>query len=361
MLLQIGVALSNLFGGIASRILPTIGTAALNIGGQYVSGLVSRELNRDATNAAQDQIKAQLRAAANAISPLVAPGQTAVFSGGPPTGSAFRPPTLIPPSIQPPQRSLQIDPGLVNPVVSNSFALSRRPVGPFGNVITGINPSANIPLGPGRSGSLEAQDITTPAFLPQIIQGGVAAARGLGAAIGSLGPTGARAMAGLTGTAIGIETGAFVAGQFINPSVAHAPGRSPFTPFPSSGNPLQIGDDVANGVIAPTPTGLPGIGRFQKEANGCRVQWYFFNGQNMEPVDRGQAECVKRDCIFRLDVFRGKFIKLKSRRINPMNVRAFFRAGRRVDAGERICRKMFSEHRKTKTGTVRRKRTKRKK
>jgi len=114
---------------------------------------------------------------------------------------------------------------------------------------------------------------------------------------------------------------------------------------------------MANGVLAPTPTGLPGVGRFQKEPNGFQVQWYFFNGQQMEPIDRGQAECVKRECIFRLDVFRGKFIKLKSRRINPMNVRAFFRAGRRVDAGERICRKMFSEHRKTKTGTVRRKRT----
>jgi len=118
---------------------------------------------------------------------------------------------------------------------------------------------------------------------------------------------------------------------------------------------------MAQDVLAPMPTGLPGIGRFQKEPNGFRVQWFFFNGTGMEPIDRGQAECVKRDCIFRLDVFRGKFIKLKSRRINPMNVRAFFRAGRRVDAGERICRKMFSEKRKQKTGTIRRKSSSRKK
>ncbi len=355
MLCQLGVTLSNLFGGIASRILPTIGTAALNIGGQYVSGLVNRELGRDAANAAQDQIKAQLRAAANAISPLVAPGQTAVFSGGPPTGSAFRPPTLIPPSIQPPQRSLQIDPGLVNPVVSNSFALSRRPPGAFVSEAERFR----VPLGPGRSGPLEAEDITGPAFL-----GGIA--RGIGTGLSRLGnPFRAgipRAMAGLTATAIGVETAASVAGQFIFPSVAEAPGRGGITGFPTDGNPLRIGGDgVANGVLAPTPTGLPGVGRFQREPNGCIVQWYFFNGQNMEAIDRGQAECVKRDCIFRLDVFRGKFIKLKSRRINPMNVRAFFRAGRRVDAGERICRKMFSEHRKTKTGTVRRKRTKRRK
>ncbi len=356
MLCQIGVALSNIFGGIANRLLPTLGETALNIGSQYVGGLVNRELNRDATNAAQDQIKAQLRAAANAISPLVAPGQTAVYSGGPPTGSAFRPPTLIPPSIEPPQRSLQIDPGLVNPVVSNNFALSRRPPGAF------QGSDSRIPLGPGRAGPIEAEDITRTAFLGPIIRGGAA----IGSRLGRLGNPFARGlprqMAGVTAGAVAVETAATVATDFLFPSLAEAPGRDGFGSFPSSGNPLRIGGDgVANGVLAPTPTGLPGFGRFQKEPNGIRVQWYFFNGQNMEAIDRGQAECVKRDCIFRLDVFRGKFIKLKSRRINPMNVRAFFRAGRRVDAGERICRKMFSEHRKTKTGTVRRKRTTRKK
>ncbi len=114
-------------------------------------------------------------------------------------------------------------------------------------------------------------------------------------------------------------------------------------------------------LTAPTPTGLPAMGRFQKDATGIRVQWYFFDGNQMEPIDRSQAECVRKECIFRLDVFRGKFVKLGSRRMNPMNVRAFFRAGRRVDAGERICRKMFSEKRKQKTGTIRRKSRGRKK
>ncbi len=341
MLCQIGVALSNLFGGIASRIVPSIAQAGLRVGNEFVTGLVNRELNRDAANAAQDQIKAQLRAAANAISPTVAPGQTAVFSGGPPTGSAFRPPTLIPPSIQPPQRVLQIDPGLVNPVVSNSFANSRRPPPVF-------TPS-------------EIQDLTTPAFF------GAAAVRGLGAIgsglsrLGGFGRGLPRAMAGVTAGAVALETGAAVATDFLFPSIAEAPGRGGISGFPTTGPPLRIGDSMANGVIAPTPTGLPAMGRFQKEPNGFRVQWYFFNGTGMEPIDRGQAECVKRDCIFRLDVFRGKFIKLKSRRINPMNVRAFFRAGRRVDAGERICRKMFSEKRKQKTGTIRRKSSHRKK
>ncbi len=108
--------------------------------------------------------------------------------------------------------------------------------------------------------------------------------------------------------------------------------------------------------LAPPVTGLPSVGRFQKEANGCLVQWYFWDGTGSpQPIDRSQANCFRKDCIFRLDVFRGKFVKMGSRSMNPMNVRAFFRAGRRVDAGERICRKMFSEKRKQKTGTVRRK------
>ncbi len=112
------------------------------------------------------------------------------------------------------------------------------------------------------------------------------------------------------------------------------------------------------------PTGLPRTGNFQREANGCIVQWYFWDGDmgtQPQAIDRSQASCLKRDCIYRLNVFTSKFIKLKGRRMNPMNVRAFFRAGRRVDSGERICRKMFSEHRKTKTGTVRRKRSRKKK
>ena len=114
------------------------------------------------------------------------------------------------------------------------------------------------------------------------------------------------------------------------------------------------------GVSTQVPTGLPRTGNFQREANGCIVQWFFWDGdmgKQPVPIDRGQATCLKRDCIFRLNVFTGKFVKLASRRMNPMNIKAFFRAGRRVDSGERICRKMFSEHRKTKTGTIRRKRS----
>ena len=106
---------------------------------------------------------------------------------------------------------------------------------------------------------------------------------------------------------------------------------------------------------ATVPAGLPGVGRFQKNAMG-QVQWFFFDGNSMQPIDRAQAaKCVKKSCIFRFDVFKNRFVQLGQRRMNPMNVRAFFRAGRRVDAAERICRKMFSEKRKQKSGTVRRK------
>ena len=108
------------------------------------------------------------------------------------------------------------------------------------------------------------------------------------------------------------------------------------------------------------PTGLPGVGRFQKDAMG-QVQWFFFDGTTMEPIDRALArKCVKKNCLFRFDVFRNRFVQVPQRRMNPMNVRAFFRAGRRVDAAERICRKMFTEKRRQKTGTIRRK-TRRKK
>ncbi len=166
-----------------------------------------------------------------------------------------------------------------------------------------------------------------------------------------------RQMLGTGAGAVALETGIGVGAQFAFPETAFAPGG-----FPTSGDPLRIGDGMP--VMTQIPTGLPRTGNFQREANGAIVQWFFWDGDmgtNPQPIDRGQAACLKRDCIYRLNVFTGKFVKLKGRRMNPMNVRAFFRAGRRVDAGERICRKMFSEHRKTKTGTVRRKRSRKKK
>ncbi len=105
-----GASLGSVFGGLASRGLQALTPIALGVGEQFATGLINRELNRGSKNDLEDAIKAQLRAAANAISPTAAPGQTAVYSGGPATGAAFLPATLLPPSIQPPQRVLQTNP-----------------------------------------------------------------------------------------------------------------------------------------------------------------------------------------------------------------------------------------------------------
>lgn len=330
MILQLGA----FFGGAVSQLgslfrsaLPQIGAAGLDIGKQFVGGLIQKELNRSSRNDLEDAIKAQLRAAANAITPTVAPGQGPVFSGGPPVGAPFITPTLLPPSIQPPARVLQIDPGLSIPSSFASFQTQRR------------GGRAPVQAGMGTAA--------------------VEALKRFGRFIDPRNPFG-RQGALVAGGAVALETAGAVATDFLFPPIAEAPGRNGFTAVQDFGAPLRIGIPMPNGVA--TPTGLPAIGRFQKEANGCFVQWYFFDGNQHVPISRADArDCIKKECIYRLDVFRGKFVKLKPRRINPMNVRAFFRAGRRVDAGERICRKMFSEKRKQKTGTVRRKSSHRKK
>ncbi len=130
MILQIGAFFGNLFEGITSsarslgeQFLPQ----ALNVGQQFTTSLINRELNRDAVNAIQDRQKAQLRAAANAVSPTAAAGQTAVPAGGPAIGTAFMPATIVPPSIQPPQRVLQTDPDFFPRNRGQQFRTTRRP------------------------------------------------------------------------------------------------------------------------------------------------------------------------------------------------------------------------------------------
>lgn len=331
-----GASFGSILGGAISRGVGALAPIALGVGEQFASGLINRELTRSSRNDFEDAIKAQLRAAANAVSPTAAPGQTAVYSGGPATGSAFDPATLLPPSIQPPQRILQTNPNFFGGMSAAQFQTTRRPPDVFESerlVFPGGLPPTNVSLG--------------------------SALGGIGRFMRSFGTTGSRAMQGVTAGAVALETGAMVAGQLAFPSIAGEGNGTRFGRFPTEGNPLSIGGSMP-GIATAIPTGLPRTGNFQREPNGFQVQWFFWDGnmgQQPMPIDRGQAECLKRDCIFRLNVFTGKFVKLKGRRMNPMNVRAFFRAGRRVDAGERICRKMFSEHRKTKTGTVRRKRS----
>lgn len=352
---QIGTAVTGLLGTVAQQ--------GLQIGTNYVQGLVNRELNRKAINDQNDLLKAQIRAASNVVSPTVAPGQGPVFSGGPPTGSAYLPATVLPPSPLPPAQILQINPEF------SQVGRGAAPVTTSGGqlVRTGIQPQL-IGLAPPRpvSGAVQAQ----PAFLGALARGAVTlGARGLQTlrTVGRVAVPGTgrplRAGLGVAAGAVAAETAATTAlDAILSPSTAFAPGR-PQPQLPPLDPTTFIGPPMApRTAVAPTPTGLPGVGRFQRDATGCQVQWYFFDGTNFTPIDRQTAkECTKKSCIYRLDVFRGKFVQLPQRRMNPMNTRAFFRAGRRIDAAERIARKLFSEKRKQKTGTIRRKATRRKK
>lgn len=349
----IGAAGANIFsqaGGLVTTALQAGAQGALQVGTQYVGGLVNRELNRAARNDSNDALKAALRAAANAVAPTVAPGQGPVYSGGQATGSAFMPATLIAPSLEPPQRVLRTDPNHFSQTQGQAFQMERRPP----DVFVGEDlPFQRVGLASGAAAA------------------GSAVLRGFSRFREAVGPTMARRarqfdprtplgrqMLGTAAAATALEAGLITA-------AIGSREVGEFSGIATEGDPLRVTEIMPGHRtgVAPvgTPTGLPGRGVYQKEANGCIVQWYFFNGRAMEAISRQQAECVKKDCIYRLNVFLGDFQKLKSRRMNPMNVTAFFRSGRRVDAGERICRKMFSEHRKTKTGTVRRKRTKKKK
>ncbi len=340
---------------LTQDILPAVGSAALNIGTQFTSQLVTRELNRSADRARDDALKAALRAAANAVSPTAAPGQTAVFSGGPATGSAFLPATVLPPSIVSPAQILQTDPNF-STVFPGTGAVTTSFGQPVRSGIVSVSPTnqtllAGLPGGPG----VQPQPVFFGAAAKAAIKFGQRIRKGA-SAFDPRSPIGRR-MLGVAAGGAAVQTGAMALTDAIfSPGTAFAP-TGPGG-FPQSGNPLRIGGDVAVQQTDFIPTGLPARGRFVRDASGCQVQWFLFDPVNMTqtPITREQArECVKKECIFRQDAFTGGFVKLKSRRMNPMNVRAFFRAGRRVDAGERICRKMFSEKRKQKTGTVRRK------
>lgn len=350
-----GQVFGNLLNLGASKLLSFAAPLALDVGTQFATGLITRELTRAQRNDSDDAFKSLIRAAANAVSPTVAIGQTAVPAGGPATGSAFAPATLTPPSIQPPNRILQTDPNFFPRLSGANFQTSRRPPELFN-----FDPGISVP----QTQNVGFMSEAVKRLGKSLSRGG----RNLGPAIrgtaSRLNPqrltatNQIRGMAAATGVAGGVAGD--VALDALFPSTAFAPGR--LTPFPSQGNPLTIGAGPM--PLAPAVTGLPSVGRFQKEPNGCFVQWYFWDGtsgQDPQPIDRSQADCFRKDCIFRLDVFKGKFIKMGSRRMNPINVRAFFRAGRRVDAAERIARKMFAEKRKQKTGSIRRKSRARKK
>jgi len=334
MILQLGALLSGLtnIGGsylgttaagvIANTLAPALniaGNLAQNIGTQILGNEIGKLVAKNTSNDVQQAIKKALQTQSNAVSPVAAPGNTAVGSGGPATGTAYTPPVVIPTSIS-------------SPIVAAA----------------NVNPNfipVQVPAGQGFLGNARVQNVGFMSSAANL------ARRALGSVAENFSPftpTGRR-MIGTAAGAIGLEAGAQMAADAIlNPNTAYAPGGSMAT--------------AVQGPINYIPTGMPGGCRvWAREANGCNTQWFFFDGTNMLPIDRSQAGNFKKESIYRLRVDNGKYIKLGRRRMNPMNISAFFRAGRRVDAAERIARKLFSEKRRQKTGSIRRKsRSKRK-
>jgi len=85
-------------------------------------------------------------------------------------------------------------------------------------------------------------------------------------------------------------------------------------------------------------------------------------GEGMIFLERAiQFPDIDKTCKYRFNRVKGVFQKVKSRRLNPMNFKALGRARTRTSAALRVCRTMFTEHRRSKTGTVRPKTRKRKK
>lgn len=85
-------------------------------------------------------------------------------------------------------------------------------------------------------------------------------------------------------------------------------------------------------------------------------------GEGMILLERAiQLPDIDKTCKYRFNREKGVFQRVKARRLNPMNFKALGRARTRTSAALRICRTMFTEHRRSKTGTVRPKTRKRKK
>ena len=124
-----------------------------------------------------------------------------------------------------------------------------------------------------------------------------------------------------------------------------------------------------NGRFAVTPeaAAIPGSAmgqRFSLNPITGRAQLFVPGrpGEGMIFLERAiQFPDIDKTCKYRFNRVKGVFQKVKSRRLNPMNFKALGRARTRTSAALRVCRTMFTEHRRSKTGTVRPKARKRKK
>ena len=111
--------------------------------------------------------------------------------------------------------------------------------------------------------------------------------------------------------------------------------------FPPSGRQLNGAPSMANGN---------GVSVFQRNARGG-VQHFVLGASGcLEPIETATEINGAR---FRLDLSDQMFKKIKPRRINPLNFKALGRARRRTGAALRVCRTMFTEARREKTGRIR--------
>ena len=131
------------------------------------------------------------------------------------------------------------------------------------------------------------------------------------------------------------------------------PGATPFqTLFPQGVAPMFRGRAMPNG------NGLmPRVGRplFQRSPTGG-VQHFVIDTRSGSLVPIELAGDPTGRTRFRFDVTTQNFIKIKPRRMNPLNFKAYGRARRRTQALLNICRTAFTEARREKTGRVRPKR-----
>ncbi len=313
MILQIGSLFSTLGGFLKTSIeavlpggIQQLGSSALDIG----RGLIATELSRGQQRRDRDFLKAQLRERSNLAGqgPAV-PGQTAVPTGGRVFAAPFLIPNVIPPSPSPAVfRPVGLRAGPADRIAQRalkgtarqSLRLSSRLAGPLVGGAAALE--GLLPAGPSLMQTVFPEG-PSRMFLP----GSRAARRaGLNGQIGS--------------------------GQF------------PTLPQ------LQAGAMAQNG------TGLRMRSVFQRTPDNCNVQHYVLpKGENtLQPIQN--VLDTKGLPRFRLDITTGDFLKIQPRRMNPLNFRALSRARSRTGAALRVCRTMFTEARREKTGKIRPKR-----
>jgi len=137
-----------------------------------------------------------------------------------------------------------------------------------------------------------------------------------------------------------------VAGTVAERALARRPGRM-FLP------PAVIGPTMPNGIA-----GAPGEPRFARDQFGNVLKFIPSPrpGEGFLAVGSAQQLGLKvRGPFYRFNRLTGLFVRLKPRRINPLNFRALRRAQSREDAALREVSKLFTRAKQAARKTVRRK------